>query len=130
MGYQGESEVIWQISRWPDILFETLQKVLRISFQLRVFFLSQVDDLVLVYFSADFFFFQTERVDLQRLLRWIFLQNKFLLELILQVGEIYPSADNYGDFVDPSLFCPFEDFTDPLFNYRDTLVFPLIEIWV
>ena len=65
--YQEESELIWKILRRLYVLFETLQKVLSVCSQLRVFFLSQIDDLVLVYFPADSFFFQTETVHFDRI---------------------------------------------------------------
>ena len=65
--YQEESELIWKILRRLYVLFETLQKVLSVCSQLRVFFLSQIDDLVLVYFPTDSFFFQTETVHFDRI---------------------------------------------------------------
>ena len=46
------------------------------------------------------------------------------------MSVFYPSADSYGDFVDPSIFCPFEDIADPLFHERDTLVVAVVLIRV
>ena len=49
---------------------------------------------------------------------------------ISSAPRFYPCADSYGDFVDPAIFCPFENFTDPFFYQCDTLVFPVVNKWV